>query len=205
MKLIKCKLKKVSKVERINTRKKSNKELMNKYKGKTLSYRQLYVLDALMRNKKKCEIAEDLGVCLATVYNIMASKKFQKIYMEEMQYKYDLMKRIRTEMYAQIAEKGLNILLHRFDQIEKEEIENGHRAMEGTKDVLLIVAKMVNLMQLEDKIGKTTIDVAEKITNMNVNFNRIVEEFDLKDKEFSRSIATILEKTKINNLARSLN
>jgi predicted transcriptional regulator len=204
MKLIKYKLKKVLKVKRINIVKETNKELINKYKSKALSYRQLYVLDALLRDKKKYEIAEELGVCLATVYNIISSRKFQKIYMEEMQYKYDLMKLIRTAIYTEIAEKGLNIILHRLEQIEKQEFENDHGSMEKTIDILLIVVKMVNLMQVEDGIRKARIDVSEKITNMNINVNTTTKELDMRDEEFRKSMATILEKTKINNLTNTL-
>lgn len=188
--------KKICKVKKINIEGETYEELQDKYKTKELSYRELYILNGVLSNRNKSELARELGICLATVYNTTACPQFQKVFKEEIQNSYELMKRTRKAMYTMIAKKGLNLLLYRLERIEREELENEEGSLEKTKDILFILEKTVNLMQEEDGLKRLGIDISGGLQNTNLNANATIKEFDIADKYFRNNMANFLVKSK---------
>jgi Response regulator containing a CheY-like receiver domain and an HTH DNA-binding domain len=164
-------------------------EIENKYKNTILPPRELYILDAILKDRNKSEIAKELGICLATVYNIMSRPQFQNVLMKEMQYKYEVMKNTRIALFNKIADKALNILFYIMDEIEREELNREYGSYIKTKEILYIVGKVIYLMQLEDGIKQKNFNVTANINNLNLNANAALKELDLQDVKFREYMA----------------
>lgn len=157
---------------------------------------ELIILDGVMTNRDKRELAEELGMGLSGVYYKISTPVFQKAFQKEMKEKYEVMKKARKALYVKIAEKSLNILLTHLDYVEKEQEKNGF-SYEKMRDVMTIIEKVINLMQEEEGTKTTNMNISGEMTNTNLNADsNTMKEFNLADNEFRNHLAKALVASK---------
>lgn len=159
---------------------------------------ELIILDAVLTNKNKRELAKQLNLSLSGVYYKISTTLFQKALQSEMMERYNDMKKARKTLYTKIAEKALNILLTQLEEIEKD-VEKRGFSYEKTKDVMAIAEKIISLMQEEDGGKTTNLNVSGGMQNTNMNVNADMKDFDLADQNFRLMMAQSLAKTQIDN------
>ena len=167
-------------------------ELKTTYQIDYLNMKEMIVLDGMLRNIPRKELAQQLDMSLPGVYYISRTPEFQKAFQAEMTQKFADMKKSRKAYYVKIAEKGLSILLDRLDKIEEEQAK-GEWSGEKSKDIIAIIDKVIDLMATEDGTKGTNVNITGGMDNTNVIAE--VKEFDLADAEFRQQFKQILVNT----------